>query len=191
MTALRLLLSLPLLAVLSASPVLAQQSVTNAFKGFSGRSDQPVKIEANQLDVRESDQAAIFTGNVFVQQGDSTLKSSKLTVFYDNTPAAKGAAPAPAAAAGPQGSRNIRRIEAEGNVVVQSKDQHATGDRGVFDLPSNTVTVTGNVVLTQGQNVLRGNRLVVDLTTQQSKLESSASGGRVQGVFGPAKPATQ
>ncbi|MFC5067573.1 LptA/OstA family protein [Flaviflagellibacter deserti] len=190
MTALRLLLALPLLAALSTSPSLAQQAVTDAFKGFSGRSDQPVKIEADRLDVRESDQAAIFTGNVFVQQGDSTLRSSKLTVFYDNKPAAKGAAPA-AAAASSQAGRNIRRIEAEGSVVVQSKDQHATGDRGIFDLPSNTVTVTGNVVLTQGQNVLRGNKLVVDLTTQQSKLESAASGGRVQGVFGPAKPAPQ
>ncbi len=189
MTALRLLLALPLLAVLSASPALAQQAVTNAFKGFSGRSDQPVKIEADQLDVRETDQAAIFTGNVFVQQGDSTLRSSKLTVFYDNKPAAKGEAPA--AAASSQAGRNIRRIEAEGSVVVQSKDQHATGDRGIFDLPSNTVTVTGNVVLTQGQNVLRGTKLVVDLTTQQSKLENTATGGRVQGVFGPAKQAPQ
>jgi lipopolysaccharide export system protein LptA len=40
-----------------------------------------------------------------------------------------------------------------------------TGDRGVFDMRTNTVTMHGNVLLTKDKNVLRGDRLVVDLTT--------------------------
>jgi lipopolysaccharide export system protein LptA len=54
-------------------------------------------------------------------------------------------------------------------------------------MPSNTVTLTGNVMVTQGNNILKGDKLVVDLTTQKSRVESSNSGGRVQGVFGPSK----
>ena len=50
-------------------------------------------------------------------------------------------------------------------MVVTQKDQTATGDLGLFDMKTNTVTLTGNVVMTQGQNVLRGERLVVDLTS--------------------------
>jgi lipopolysaccharide export system protein LptA len=36
-------------------------------------------------------------------------------------------------------------------------------------------------VLTQGKNVLRGDRLIVDMTTGVSRVESNS--GRVQGLF--------
>lgn len=192
--------------VLTASLLLtsaaAAQSVTSAFEGFSGRSNEPVNVEADNLEVREKDQAAIFSGNVQVVQGDSTLRSKQLTIFYygdQNKPAAGAAGgqeqqarPTQGATSGPAGTpsapqgRDIRRLEAEGNVVVTSKDQKATGQRGVFDMPSNTVTLTGGVVVSQGENVIRGDRLHVDLTTQRSRIESAGGGGgRVQGVFKP------
>ena len=190
-----ILSGLVLLALVPAA-LAQQQGVTGAFSGFSGKSDTPVKIEADKLDVREKDQAAIFSGKVYVEQNGSTLRSRQLTILYDNgnaasgTPAVKTTAPA-AGASSPMG-RNIRRLEAEGNVQVASGEQKASGDRGVFDMPSNKVTLTGNVVVVQGQNILKGERLVVDLTTQQSRLEGASGGsGRVQGVFSPgqAKPA--
>ena len=70
---------------------------------------------------------------------------------------------------------------------MTQKEQTATGDLGVFDMKTNTVTLTGNpVVMTQGQNVLRGEKLVVDLTSGVSRVESSKGGqGRVQGLFQP------
>ncbi len=68
-------------------------------------------------------------------------------------------------------------------MVVTQKDQTATGDLGIFDMKANTVTLVGNpVVMTQGQNVLRGGKLVVDLTSGVSKVE----GGRVQGLILPS-----
>jgi lipopolysaccharide export system protein LptA len=175
-----------LLAVLTLSPAaLAQQSVTSAFTGFSGKSDQPVKIEADKLDVRERDQAAVFSGGVLVQQGASSLRARQLTILYESA----GAAPAaPASAPASPMGRNIRRLEAEGSVQVSSGEQKASGDRGVFDMAANRATLSGNVVVVQGQNVLRGDRLIVDLTTQQSRLEgASGGGGRVQGVFTPGQ----
>ena len=50
------------------------------------------------------------------------------------------------------------------------KDQTATGDNGVFDMRANTVTLLGNVVISQGQNVVRGDRLTVDMTTGVSQV---------------------
>ena len=61
-------------------------------------------------------------------------------------------------------------------------DRTATGDRVVFDMAKNLVTLAGNVVLTQGNNVVRGDRLVVDLTTKRGRVE----GGRVQTLITPA-----
>lgn len=166
------------------------QSVTTAFEGFSGRSDEPVKIEADNLEVREKDEAAIFTGNVVVVQGQSTLRAAKLTIYYlaGATERAKQEADKqqkPAEQAAIPTGRDIRKLEAEGEVIVTSNEQRATGRRGVFDMQANTVVLTGDVVVAQGQNVLRGERLVVDLTTQRSRLESGGGSGRVQGVFVP------
>ena len=66
-------------------------------------------------------------------------------------------------------------------MVVTQKDQIVTGETAVFDTKTNLVTMLGGVVLTQGKNVLRGDRLLVDMTTGVSRVESD--GGRVQGLF--------
>src|SRR5205085_10024996 len=116
-----------------------------------------------------------------------------LVVFYEKKDEAQGApsgsqpgAPMPAAAPGPAGSSQINRLEAKGNVVVTQKDQTATGDTGLFDMKSNTVTMTGNVLLTQGSNVLRGEKLVVDLTTGVSRVDSG--GGLVRMLLNNGGP---
>ena len=85
------------------------------------------------------------------------------------------------AAPGPSGASSIKRLEAKGSVVVTQKDQIVTGETAVFDTKTNLVTMLGGVVLTQGKNVLRGDRLIVDMTTGVSRVESK--NGRVQGLF--------
>jgi lipopolysaccharide export system protein LptA len=66
-------------------------------------------------------------------------------------------------------------MEAKGGVVVTQKEQVATGERGEFDMRTNTVTLSGNVVVTKGENILKGPRLVVNLTTGVSRMESDGS----------------
>ena len=175
-------------AVLSLSAVdgaRAQTSATgvpNAMQGFSQNRDQPIQINAATLEMRDKDKAATFSGNVKVVQGDTTMLCKTLVVFYDNDQSADAKKPAmKSAAPGPTGSSSIRKLEAKGGVIVTQKDSTVTGDRGVFDMRANTVTMFGNVLLTKEKNVLRGDRLVVDLTTGVSRVESDS--GRVQGVF--------
>ena len=155
----------------------ANQGPANALQGFSQNRDQPVQIEAASLEVRDKDKVATFSGNVHVIQGDTDLRSKTLVVYYEEDNPKAGAIKA--AQPGPGGSSQIKRLEASGSVLVTQKDQTATGDKGVFDMRTNTITLTGNVVISQGQNVLRGERLVVDRATGVSRME----GGRVQGIF--------
>ena len=167
------------------------QGVPNAMQGFSQNRDQPIHIEAARLEVRDKKQQATFIGNVKVVQGDTTMTSKTLDVFYESkdqgttpAPAAKTTAknaPMQAAAPGPTGSSSIKRLEARGNVVVTQKDQVVTGDNANFDTKTNLITMAGGVVLTQCKNVLRGDRLVVDMTTGVSRVESDS--GKVQGLF--------
>jgi lipopolysaccharide export system protein LptA len=176
--------SLTMGAVLLAAGAVLAQGVSgppNALQGFSQNRDQPVKIDAATLEVRDKSKLATFAGNVQVVQGDTTLRCKTLAVFYDgdsNSAAMKTAQP------GPGGSQRIRRLEAKGDVRVTQKDQTATGELGIFDMASNTVTLTGNVLVTQGQSVLRGEKLTVNLTTGVSHIEGGkGGGGRVQAVF--------
>jgi len=181
-----------------ASAQSAVTGVPNAMQGFSQNRDQPIQIEAATLEMRDKKKEATFAGNVKVIQGDTTMTSKTLVVFYESNSAAPAAAPAatsktaakaaPAPAApiqsatpGPGGASSIKRLEARGNEVVTQKDQIVTGETAVFDTKTNLVTMLGGVVLTQGKNVLRGDRLLVDMTTGVSRVESDS--GRVQGLF--------
>lgn len=165
----------------------ASKGPPNALQGFSQNRDQPVHIEAATLEVRDKDKMATFSGDVRVQQGDTGMRCKTLAVFYDQDGADdKGGKPMPAATPGPGGSQKIKRLEARGGVVVTQKAQTARGDIGIFDMRANTVTLSGNVTMAQGKNVLRGDRLVVDLTTGVSRVESNKGGtGRVEGLFTP------
>ena len=170
----------------------AMSGVPNAMQGFTQNRDQPIKIEAASLEMRDKKKEATFSGEVKVVQGDTTMTSKTLVVFYDsssgqatppppaNSKAAKSA-PMKSATPGPDGSSSIKRLEAKGNVVVTQKDQVVTGDTAIFDTRANLITMVGGVVLTQCRNVLRGDRLLVDMTTGVSRVESDS--GKVQGLF--------
>jgi lipopolysaccharide export system protein LptA len=160
------------------------QAPNNALQGFTANRGKPIKIAASQLEVRDKEKMATFAGDVQVVQGDTNLRTKVLVVYYDDDGANKGA---PAAQPGAGGGQQIRRMEARGNVIVTQKDQTATGDNADYDMRSDTVTLTGNVVVTQGQNVLRGQKLVVNTTTGVSRMEMP-SGGRVEGLFQSSNP---
>ncbi|MCK1758557.1 LPS ABC transporter substrate-binding protein LptA [Bradyrhizobium sp. 137] len=182
-------------AVVAGGAAIAQstmQGVPNAMQGFSQNRDQPIQIEAASLEMRDKKKEATFAGNVKVVQGDTTMTSKTLVVFYESgggdkpaapQPAVKGAKAAPmqSATPGPGGSSAIKRLEARGNVVVTQKDQVVTGETAVFDTKTNLITMLGGVVLTQCKNVLRGDRLMVDMTTGVSRVESES--GRVQALL--------
>jgi lipopolysaccharide export system protein LptA len=164
--------------------------------------DAPVQIEAATLEVHDKSKTATFSGNVQVVQGDTTMRCRSLVVFYGQE-VGLGEAGAEATAntavktplGGSKGAQNIRRIEARGGVTVLTKDQSASGDLGIYDLKTKTITLSGNVVVSQGQNVIHGERVVVDTETGNARVESggsgagasAGSGGRVRALIQPGK----
>jgi len=159
------------------TPGQKNEGPPNALQGFSQNRDQPVKIQAASLEVRQKDKVALFNGDVYVVNGDTEMRCRSLVVYYEENPAATGGMKA--ADPGPGGEQQIKRIEAKGGVNVVQKDQNATGDSAIFNMRENTVMLTGNVVVTRGQDILRGQRLTVDLTSGVSRMDA----GRVEGLF--------
>lgn len=198
------------LAVILAAPGFAAAQGTHAaatgpIQGLiqDQNQEQPIQIEAATLEVRDKSKMATFSGDVQVVQGDTTIKCQTLVVFYGgghspgagekvasaSQPAAtpQGAHPQQTQVV-PQGAQDIRRIEARGGVTVVSKDQNASGDLGVYDLKKKTITLTGNVTVSEGKNVLHGERVVVDTTTGNAHFESGTTNqSRVRALIQPGK----
>ena len=175
------------MALALASAAGAQQGPPNALQGFSTNKGQPVTIRAASLEVRDKQKVATFSGGVHVINGDTDMKCKVLVVFYEDSSQQSGNATAAQASAGQEaaaapgglgGNSQIKRMEFKGGVVVTQKDQIATGDGGDYDVKTNIVTLTGNVVLTKGQDVLRGQKLIVNLTDGVSKMDSGGGAGQ-------------
>jgi lipopolysaccharide export system protein LptA len=154
------------------TPVLAQ---TENSRGLHN-TEQPIEIVADTLEVRQSENLAIFEGDVDAVQGDMVLRADTLTVHYrDNkeNPDQPG----------------ISRIDAKGHVFVSSPAETAQGNTGVYDVDNSMIHLAGDVILTQGGNVIQGERLEMNLATGKSRVMSAAGANgsteRVRGLFVP------
>lgn len=155
--------SLPILALLAlavAAPAASQSGLgSSALARHDTRA--PIDIDAARIEVRDRESQAIFSGNVTVRQAQMTLQASTLRVFYEG---------------GGDGAPTILRIDAEGGVTMVSPSERVRGSYGVYDVEDRQLTVIGNVVLTRGDSVLRGQRLAIDLENGRSTLDGASSG---------------
>jgi lipopolysaccharide export system protein LptA len=161
---------LSIAVVMLASVAAYAQNFGGAFEGMSN-SDEPIQIEADRLEVADRDGTAEFSGNVSVSQGSTLLKTDRLKVRYSRD--AKGNA-------GPGG--NVRRIEALGRVAVRSNDQVASAERATVDMEAQVATLTGNVSVSQGKNIITGCTITIDMKTNNVDVQpcKKESGGRVK-----------
>lgn len=164
---------------------LAAQDLNSAFNGFATDSNEPINIESNSLEVNDVRKTAIFKGNVIAVQGDMEMRTPELEVTYSGRVAGNnGANP------GGQGTE-LTRLRAKKKVLLTSqKNQTAKSDWADFDVKKRIITIGGNVVVSQGDNIMKGERLVIDLNTGRSRFETAANSGtrtRVRGIFHPQK----
>ncbi|MGH6800354.1 MAG: LptA/OstA family protein [Methylocella sp.] len=138
-----------------------------------GNSKDPVNIDAAKLDYFDKEQKLVYTGNVVATQGESKLQARSLVIFLTPKDAV-----APAGV--PSSSSQIRRMEATGPVTIVSKDGIGTGDSGFYEKSENKVYLIGNVTLSRGPNVTKGDKVIYDLNTSQAAVT-----GRVRSMFLP------
>lgn len=178
------------LALLASTASVTAQGLGQSFGGLQMQGDQPIAIESDQLDVDDRQAVATFTGAVSVQQGETRLNAERLVVHYVRSGEDGQSAPAGNM---PGGSSDISRLEASGDVEIQSADQVATADNADFDMASQVAVLTGDVVLSQGPNVATGCRLTIQMETGVARLQStdcpggqtSQPGGRVRMLLTP------
>ncbi len=152
-----------IVVLLGILPGLAvAQGASVAFGGLKQDTTLPVEIGADSLAVNQADGRATFSGNVKVGQGDLRLTAASVQVEY-------GA-----------GGKSIAQLHASGGVTISSAGEAAEANDAVYTIDSGQIIMTGDVLLTQGQSAISGQKLVIDLKSGTGVME-----GRVQTVFQP------
>lgn len=134
-----------------------------AFGGIRGDTRAPVEVTADQLAVNQETGVAVFSGNVVIGQGAMRLQATQVQVEYD-----------------PADRTRISRLRATGGVTLVSAAEAAEAREAVYDVVAGSVTLSGNVLLTQGPSVMSGQKLTVDLATGTGQMD-----GRVRTILQP------
>lgn len=150
----KLVLALGLIVFATANMSVAQ-SAGIALSETESNPDAPIEITANQLTVDRETGNAIFAGDVYAVRGVLTLNADELQVIYDEET---------------DEDDGIREIIATGNVILVNGPDVAEAERAVYVPSDDTVTMTGNVLLTQERTVISGNLLLVNLVTGQGQM---------------------
>ena len=173
--------AMALAGVLPASAQLAQNS------------DAPVDITADQLEVVNTQCLATYRGGAEALQDTARLKADVLKIYYKTRQAPTGPQTSAAQAAGATGAMGgkcdsqLDRMEATGTVYYVTPQQRVRGDSALYQAGANTIIITGDVIAIQGQNVLRGSKLVINVATGDAQMQSGGRSGkgRVRTVIYP------
>jgi len=160
------------LTIMIGSPAMAQ--TTGPFGGLQHDRTAPIEITSNALEVRQAESLAIFSGEVVVGQGTLRLTADTIQVRYDQENA------------GDSQTGAIENLRATGDVFLSNGAETAQGSWAEYDVDSGMMRMGGNVILTQGGNVIAGEALVIDLNVGQGRIEGSGS-GRVKSIFTPTE----
>jgi len=149
-------------AALALGSAAAAQGTDITFGGMRGDTSAPVQVVSDSLTVDQVTQRGVFSGNVVVTQGAMRLTAAEIEVEY--TEAGDG----------------IQRLLARGGVTLTNGSDAAKSAEAVYTIASGDVVMTGDVVLTQGKAAISGQKMVMNLTSGQGRME-----GRVTTTFVP------
>jgi lipopolysaccharide export system protein LptC len=163
-----------------AKPKDGDGTKRSPLSGLSGTAKDPIKINSERLDIFERDKKVVFSGKVETVQGETTMRCTTMTIHYEQAAKVAGA-PKTNMGGMTDGNSSITKMECAGPVDVVAKDQKASGDNAIYDKAADRVYLVGNAKVSQGENVMTGERLTYELTASHARVE----GGRVKAMFTP------
>ena len=175
------------LAVLMAAGIFAAPAGA-AFAQLAQGSNAPIDVTADQLVAKNQACVATWTGSVEALQGTARLRADTLSI-YEKVGGGGGESQGASGIVQGKCGSTPEKLTADGSVYYATPQEIVKGDHAVYLADSKTITVTGDVVISQGKNVVVGNQLVINTDTGQATMEAAAKGrgqpGRVRMVFYP------
>ena len=124
-------------------------------------------IDATADDIINAAGTTTLTGQVDVRQGGTRILADTMKIYGGV-----------AAVGGSSAANDISRIEATGNFYYITPEQEVRGNNGVYVQSTDTFTVTGDVILLQGENIVTGDTLIYNLTTEEARVVGTCKGRR-------------
>jgi lipopolysaccharide transport protein LptA len=118
----------------------------------------PVDIKSDRLTIHQKEQRAVFEGNVKTVQGELRIDCEKLTVTYagekDKTSKAG----------------EIKQMVFTGSVSITQKKRSGHCEKAVYDRVAGRIVCTGDPWVVEGENRIRGERIVYLLEEDQVRV---------------------
>jgi lipopolysaccharide export system protein LptA len=106
-----------------------------------------VDIEADKLDIYRDKQEAVFYQNVKAKKGDMTLTCQKLQMIYNAT------------------TEKVDQLIASEEVLITWQEKQATCDQANYILAEEKIFLTGNVIITRGEEKMSAQAVTIDMKT--------------------------
>jgi lipopolysaccharide export system protein LptA len=136
-------------------------------KKISMDKNEPINIRSDRLDAYQEKKMVVFSGHAVATQGDRTIHADRLLIYYkDSSTNTKNKKDLGTAG-------DLDKIEAQGHVVITQTGRTVTGDNALFLMDSQQIVMTGNAVMQEGKNTVKGEKIVVYLNEDRGVIEGS------------------
>jgi lipopolysaccharide export system protein LptA len=146
------------------------------------KSDAPLNIASDRMEVKQTERTILFEGHVVIQQEDLTITGKRMVVHAagGNKGQEKGKEPDTSM------MQQIDRIEIEGDVRISQREKIATSDKAVYYHREQKIVLIGNPLVSQGEDRVQGRLITLYLADGRSVVEGGES-SPVQAVLHPRK----
>ncbi len=145
-----------ILISLQYSPAFSKAQNNDTTKPSFKKNDEPTTIKSKSINVKRKSGIVEFDQDAVIENGDTSILSDKMIVFYDENKDDK--------------TSNINKIEAINNVKVFNEEFIVTGDNGSYDPHEETLIITNNVVFNNGTSIANGEKFTYNLKTNKGFL---------------------
>ncbi len=142
-----------------------KETKKNGGLSFSANTKDPIFITSDHMEADRKKNTLIYKGRVVTVQGEMTMNSETLTAYYD-----------------PE-MKQLRQVIAEGKMNVTQGDRVALNAKAVFNQKDQTLILTGNPVVRQGNSQISGSRITFYI--EQDRAVAEGGDQRVKATIFP------
>jgi lipopolysaccharide export system protein LptA len=135
------------------------EEVEKPVPSFKFDTSLPLEIKSEELNIEQNTGEATFSGSVIATQGNLILTAVTIVVEYTLKNSRM--------------TSEMEKLTANKDVTIVSDTQSAVANKVVYDVISENIIMTGDVILKEGLSATSGDRLTINLKTGSRRMEGN------------------
>ena len=135
------------------------EEVEKPIPSFKFDTSLPLEIRSEELNIEQNTGEATFSGSVIATQGNLILTAVTIVVEYTLKNSRM--------------TSEMEKLTANKDVTIVSDTQSAVANKVVYDVISENIIMTGDVILKEGLSATSGDRLTINLKTGSRRMEGN------------------